>query len=173
MVAVHPKLNSKRLRLRGLDKNDVAFIKSLRSNPSVNRYLNRPSGISQKEAEAFVQKVLKGIESGSFRFWVVERQDENELIGSICLWRFSADGLSAELGYELLPEHQGQGFMSEALKAVVDYAFKSRGLLRLSAYTHKHNAASIKLLIKHGFKLLPEVRDEGFPANRVYLLERH
>ena len=60
------------------------------------------------------------------------------MIGTICFWNESADRKSAELGYELHPEYQGNGYMDEAMKEVIGFAFRS-GFTSLEAYTHKDN----------------------------------
>ena len=72
------------------------------------------------------------------------------MIGTVCFWNLSADRKSAELGYELHPDHQGKGYMHEAMKEVIDFAFRS-GFTCLEAHSHKDNLASTRLLRKHGF----------------------
>ena len=90
------------------------------------------------------------------------------MIGTICFWNLSADRRSAELGFELHPDHQGKGYMDEAMKEVIGFAFRS-GFTCLDAYTHKDNLASTKLLLKHGFVHDEKRKD---PDNMIFSLAK-
>jgi len=57
----------------------------------------------------------------------------------------------AELGFWLGAAYQGRGYMSEAVGAVVQYAFGSMGMGRLYAQTSPRNIASLRMLRKIGF----------------------
>ncbi len=98
-------------------------------------------------------------------------EKSNQLIGTICIWNISEDRLKAEIGYELVPEEQGKGFMREALKAVIDFAFKSARLQSLEAYTHRDNKASSNLLIHHGFILQPGRKDPENDNHIIFCLK--
>ena len=77
------------------------------------------------------------------------------LIGVVCLWNFTEDLRTAELGYELMPAFQKQGFMQEAISSVLHYGFEQIFLDNIEAFTHKKNKNSIKLLKKNGFTRSP------------------
>lgn len=85
------------------------------------------------------------------------RAPDNALIGGVNLnniCRGSAQ--SASPGYWLGAQHQGQGYMHEALHLAITYAFTAQKLHRLNAATLPHNGRSIKLLRHLGFE------EEGF-----------
>jgi len=147
-----PVLTTDRLTLRQLSPSDTTAIFALRSDERVNRYLDRPACRSLEEAAAFVEKINGGIEQGKSLYWVICLQENPLLVGTICLWNFSEDGQTAELGYELSPDFQGRGIMSEALGRVLAYIFGTLGLQTVEAYTHPENAPSEKLLRMHGFR---------------------
>jgi ribosomal-protein-alanine N-acetyltransferase len=92
------------------------------------------------------------------------------LIGTICLWNFSADHTIAEIGYELEPAFQGKGLMSEAVQCVIDFGFNSLHLKALEAFTHKDNTSSMHVLLKNNFQLDPNRKDEENEDNRIYIL---
>ncbi len=79
--------------------------------------------------------------------WGITTKESNILIGSICLWNFSEDKKTAEVGYDLDPEFQGKGIMSEALKAVLNFGFKRRGFDTIEAHTDYRNNPSEKLWV--------------------------
>ncbi len=60
--------------------------------------------------------------------------------------------MSAHLGYWIDEEHQRRGYMTEAVRAVVRFAFDVLGLHRVQAAVMPHNAASLRVLEKLGFR---------------------
>src|SRR6476660_1634872 len=141
-----PVLDTTRLLLRQLKETDVSAIYSLRSNEQVNQFIDRPTAKDPEEAKAFIQKIT---ENKSY-YWGITLKENGKMIGTICFWNLSADRKRAELGYELHPDYQGKGYMDEAIKEVIGFAFRS-GFTSLEAHTHRDNLPSTKLLLKHGF----------------------
>ncbi len=152
-----PVLTSERLILRQLIPQDDAALFSLRADDEVNRYIGRLKQTDIKEARTFIQEARQG----DWLYWAICTKESNSPIGTICLWNFSEDTTSAELGYELMPKFQGHGYMSEAVKAVLDYGFSTLGLQSLYAYTHIENKPSRRVLEKNNFNYLPDVKDVG------------
>ena len=76
------------------------------------------------------------------------------------------------MGYELLPEYHRKGIMSEALKAVLNFAFNESYLQEIVAMTHKLNENSKRLLLKQDFVLQEGRIDDGFPENMVFSLKK-
>jgi ribosomal-protein-alanine N-acetyltransferase len=163
-----PSLGTNRLHLRELTFEDENGIFELRSDDSINKYINRPKAQSITEAKQFIEKIRKGIANNQSLYWVISLKEDPTLIGTICLWNFSADHCEAETGFELMTAHQGKGIMNEALKEVIRFAFEILGLDRINAYTHKENSSSIKLLEKNSF-LLSETEDDHL----IYVLKRN
>lgn len=165
-----PALSTARLRLRQLEATDVTAVFALRSDDSVNRFLERKKPTGVEEALAFIEKINKSIAENQSLYWSITLKEDPALIGTICLWNYSPDRMTAELGYELSPEHQGKGLMQEALQAVIRYAFENAGFTTLEAYTHNDNLASTRLLLKQGFILLTGRNDPGTENHMVYAL---
>lgn len=65
---------------------------------------------------------------------------------------------TAEVGYWLGRAWWGRGIASEALAAVVDYAFSAFDLVRLEAQVYEWNPASARVLEKCGFRLEGRMR---------------
>jgi ribosomal-protein-alanine N-acetyltransferase len=72
-------------------------------------------------------------------------------IGTICLFDFSSEKNSCEIGYELMRKFQGQGIMKEAAQVVIDYVFQTLKFKNIFAFTHYDNQNSTKLLSKFNF----------------------
>jgi ribosomal-protein-alanine N-acetyltransferase len=146
------KIESERLILRALQTADSPEIFSLRSDRQVNAYLDRDPIFHPEEALAFIATILNA-EPGPLHYWAICLKGEAKLIGTICLWNFSADRKSAELGFELNPSFWAKGYMREAVDIVIQFAFGELGLQFIEAGTHSENKASGAVLLKSGFVL--------------------
>lgn len=148
-----PILKTNRLLLRKLRKSDFKAIRILRSDESVNKYLNRIPAASNEDAIEFIKKIQKGILNGEYLYWAIILKDSNSLIGAIGLWNFSEKEMEAEIGFELIPMYQNKGLMTEALTVVVEYGLNIIKLRKINAFTHKENLSSKRLLLKSNFQL--------------------
>lgn len=146
-----PVLRTDRLTLRQLETNDAAFLFELRSNPDVNTFLDRNSPATIDDAIAFIQKINESISNKQSLYWIISKKDTPELIGTICLWNLDTEKDCAEIGFELLPPYQGKGFMGEAIKVVMNYAFDTMKVKTLEAWPHEENLSSKKVIEKNGF----------------------
>ena len=165
-----PALDTPRLHLRQLLHKDAKDILALRSDAAVNKYIDRPPTTTIEEAKAFIEMINAGIANDQSLYWAICLQDEVDLIGTICLWNFSADKKTAETGYELLPPFHNKGYMHEALQAVLHFARETLALESMEAFTHADNKSSRLLLEKNGFVKDPERQDEENGDNIVMLL---
>ncbi|HEU4632827.1 MAG TPA: GNAT family N-acetyltransferase [Flavisolibacter sp.] len=147
-----PDLETERLRLRQLSDHDDHEIFLLRSDEAVNKYIDRPRATSLADVQTFIQKINAGIMNNKSLYWAVCMKDKPGLIGTVCLWNLSAEEERAELGYELLPQYQGNGYMQEAILSVIQYGFQTIQLKTIDAWLHEGNDKSIRLLEKNNFK---------------------
>ena len=147
----YPDIETARLVLRKLKMSDTEAIYAVRSNTEVNTYLDRPLSISTDEAASFIQKIENLVASNEGLYWAITLKDNGALIGTICYWNIDAEKDKAELGYELLPQFQGKGIMTEALKSVIELGFDFLKLKNITAFPQKDNIKSHKLLEKCHF----------------------
>jgi ribosomal-protein-alanine N-acetyltransferase len=166
-----PTLHTSRLLLRKFEDSDADVILFLRSDKTVTKYIERPESEQDKtldDALKFIKKIKDGIASNSFISWGICMPDDPKMIGSICLWNFSGDGKTAELGYDLHPQFQGKGIMSEALKSILNYGFMTLHLNMIEAFTHRDNEGSKHLLEKNGFSFNESRKDEENQSNSIF-----
>jgi ribosomal-protein-alanine N-acetyltransferase len=149
---IFPVLKTEHLILRQLRNDDDKTISILRSIDSVNRYIERPKRCSIDDAQAFIKRINTGIAEAGLFYWAVCLEEQAALIGTVCLFNFSEDKLTAEIGYELNPDFQRKGLMNEAVKPVIDFGFTTLKLKTIEAVTHKENNSSKGLLAKNNFK---------------------
>ena len=167
-----PEIETERLLLKQLQKSDWKAISFLRSDKNVNKFVDRPSAETREKALEFITKINTGIENGDLFYWKITKKDQNDMIGSICLWNFSKDKKVAEIGYDLSPKYQGQGIMNESLKSVIDFGFRKLSLDLIEAFTHRQNNSSTRLLERNGFNLAEDRKDEDNADNIIYELKK-
>lgn len=162
------ELETDRLKLRRLIKLDWPTISYLRSDKEVNKFVKRPNAETKEQAIAFILKTNASIEMQKLLYWAITLNTCNDMIGSICLWNFSDDKKTAEVGYDLHPKFQNKGIMTESLQSVLRFGFKKLKLDIIEAYTQKDNEFSKKLLERNGFTLVLNQIDKENLKNNVY-----
>lgn len=163
-------LITERLILRRLSEEDATAIASLRSDEEVNRYIDRPGQVDMEGAKAFIIKINENIARQTSFYWAICLKDNPGLIGTICLFNFSDDKTTAELGYELSPAYQGKGLACEGVKEVILFAFKTAGFKILEACVHKEHVKSVNLLLKNNFVARPEKKVAKYPDYNFFAL---
>jgi ribosomal-protein-alanine N-acetyltransferase len=146
-----PILSTEHLILRQLSMEDEKEIYFIRTDPSLNKYVNKPETKSIEDVRQFIDKINNGIAKNECLYWVICLKHNGQMCGTICLWNIDKEKRQAETGYTLLPQFQGKGIMREALDAVTNFGFNQMKLLIIEAYTHKDNANSFKLLERGGY----------------------
>ena len=166
------ELKTERLVLRQLKSSDAEDQFMLRSNAEVGKYIARDLQTDVSQSEKFIVDRNEDIAQNKIMYWAITLKDETRLIGTICLWNFNEGNSVAEVGYDLKPEFQKKGIMSEALNAVIAYGFQKLKFSRIEAFTQKGNESSKSLLINNQFQLHPTRVDEGFPENIIFEVYR-
>jgi ribosomal-protein-alanine N-acetyltransferase len=154
-----PALATERLTLRQLKFEDQHEIFTLRSDKRVNEFLDRSKANSIEDAVNFIHKINESISNNEALYWGIAMKEDLHLIGTICLWNISKENLTAEIGYELLPDHQGKGIMQEAVAKVIEYGFEILKLNAIDAELAPGNTKSVKLLERTGFILTKAMED--------------
>lgn len=157
-----PSRQTQRLHLRPILPSDAAALYAIHSDPEWMRWygvepLTAPAQASQL-AELFAGWFVAGT---GFR-WGLERLQDRRLIGTCGLFRWSKSWRNCVIGYEIAQDCQGQGYMREALTAVLDFGFKEMHLHRIQAEMHWDNLASIGLATRLGFRFEGVHREQAF-----------
>ncbi|KQM23504.1 GNAT family N-acetyltransferase [Chryseobacterium sp. Leaf201] len=162
------KQQTQRLQLKEINESHVEDILKIRSNEMINQFVQRNSPKNNYDALQFILTIKERTRNHQIFYWGISLKDQAHLIGTICLWNFSEDRKTAEVGYELLPDYHRQGIMSEALTAVLHFGFNELNLQEIVAMTDQSNENSKKLLLKHNFILQEERNDKDFLGSLVF-----
>lgn len=162
-------LSTTRLQLRPLKPSDKNEIFLLRSNETVNQFIDRKRPSDKEEALQFINKVNDNFKKNEALYWAINLKENAHLAGTICLWNFTQDKKTAEIGYELFPEFEGKGIMDEAVKKVIETAFQTMGVNSLEAFTHKDNLKSRTLLLRNNFVHDSNRTDDDVENNVIFV----
>ena len=175
----HVTLTTERLTLRAISERDVEAQYAVFSDPEVTRYWSRGpwTGI-EEAAEATAAAVAAYADGSALRLGIVLRTT-GLLIGNVSLHHFEQASRRCEIGYALARAHWGHGYVTEALRAMLDHGFDTLGLNRIEADVDPRNTGSARVLEKLGFQKEGYMAErwivQGEPADTVWygLLKRH
>lgn len=99
-----------------------------------------------------VKAAVEAIKEDKGSLFLICLKESKDVIGEVMLSEVVRGNLqSCWIGYFLDKEYNGRGYMTEAVKLVVDYAFQELDFHRIEAGVMPHNKGSIKVLLKAGF----------------------
>lgn len=172
MLAVnfHPfhNLETERLLLRRVNNNDCKEILSLRSNPETMKYIPRPLLKNEEDALDHILMIETKIQNNEGINWAITLKGNPKLIGVIGHYRIQLENYRAEIGYMILPEFNGLGIVTEAVKEVVKYGFEIMKLHSIEAVIDPDNVASACVLKKNGFVKEAHLKENEFHDGRFY-----
>ncbi len=121
--------------------------------PSLRTKCLRLTALTSKPSPIIKNSNLPGHEMpGLPSNWTIFLRGSEEPIGSIGFIRLERACLLGEIGFILKHNYRRRGYMSEACIAVIDFGFRSMGLLTVEARSLPGNHPSIHLLEKVGMR---------------------
>ncbi|MEW9502794.1 GNAT family N-acetyltransferase [Jeotgalibacillus marinus] len=153
------KLHSERLLFRPYNDKDFEFIVSLLSDPEMVRFIGNGQIRDRNGAKIFLDRIYTTYESGSDRgLMVLVRKYDNIPIGHAGLVPQTIDGVEEmEIGYWIARKHWGQGYATEAAKALLDHGIRRFGKQRFISLIQPRNLASRQVANNIGMKIEKEI----------------
>lgn len=149
------ELSSARLRFRPWTLADADDAHALWGDARVMTFLARDGAMSRAQSTARLERGIASQAAHGLQYWRVAARADHAFIGCCGLKLTDVDGTNVvETGFHLVPAAWGQGYASEASRAVVEHAFGDRGLPELYSGHHPQNGASERVLAKLGFQRL-------------------
>jgi RimJ/RimL family protein N-acetyltransferase len=148
-------LLTERLLLRRSRADDAETISAYRSDPVVHRYQGWERTDPEGVRAAIVE--MTGRSPGEPGGWVqltVEERDSGRLIGDVGLSPADDEAGVIKIGYTTAPAFQGSGYATEAVSALVAYAFDTLDADLVRAYASAENTPSIRVAEKVGLRLV-------------------
>ncbi|MEZ4853695.1 GNAT family N-acetyltransferase [Flavobacterium sp.] len=147
-----PNLTSERLNFRKLNDNDAPEILKLRGDSETMKFIPRPLATSIEDALAHIKIINDKIDENSDINWAVTLKESDKCIGIMGFYRSQPENYRTELGYMILPEYWGKGFVTEAVKTLLNYAFNTLQFHSIEAVIDARHLASERVLQKNGFR---------------------
>lgn len=178
MTKPFPSMHTARLNLRAIAPSDANALFAIHSNVEWMRWYGVDPLTDLSQAKELAELFASWYQSGTGFRWGLERRYDKRLIGTCGLFRWNKSWRNCVIGYEIAPDCRAQGYMREALEAVLGYGFNLMHLHRIQAETHPDNSASIGLAMRLGFRFEGVHREQAFWSGRFHdlncysLLER-
>lgn len=145
-------IETARLLLRRWRPSDRAPFAAINADPAVGRFLPAAS-LTREASDAMLDRIDTHFADHGFGLWAVDRRHEGDLIGFVGLAHtaFHAHFTPAvEIGWRLASRAWGQGYATEAARAVVDHAFTALDLGEIVSFTVPENAPSRRVMERIG-----------------------
>jgi RimJ/RimL family protein N-acetyltransferase len=156
-----PRLETERLLLRPPVAADAPAAAELLADPEVMRFLGGET-VPAEHAPAVVEKWLERWRRNGVGPFMIERRDDGRFLGraGILVWdprswtittlADAGGNAQPELGWALVHAHWGNGYATEAARAVREWAYEERGIDRLASLIAPANVASQRVAQRLG-----------------------
>lgn len=147
-------IETKRLKLRGLQSFDIEYLISMFQDKDVNKYLCGTTVTERSDIlRKLEEKMLRCVTDAGYMYYVVTRKKDNIPVGVISAV-IDENGITGHSSYCYRKEYWGKGYATEALKAVMRNMFVNSDIWYFEA-SHAHpNVNSGKVMQRCGMKCL-------------------
>lgn len=166
LPATFPILESERLKLVGIQQEHLMDIFKLFGDSQVTEFYNIKTFDKVEDGQVYLDWFRNRFKDKLGIRWGIQLKGETGIIGTIGFNNFTYNH-RANIGYDLQSEYWNRGYMTEALKRVVEFGFDVLRVNRIEAEVMAGNTASEKILAKTGF------RKEGLLRDWMYWDQRH
>ena len=153
-----PTLETERLILRRYQETDIDTIYEMITDSRLTNYINFPN-ISKEEELECIKKWISEADESKYEKWVIERKEDEEIIGNISVNIVNKQHNYCNVGYTIMYNYWGNGYAAEALNIVSNYLLDS-GYYLVECSCNELNTQSRKVMEKSGFK------KDGYISNR-------
>ena len=159
-------LVTERLSLRPFEPTDVDDVYAYARDPEWGRFLPLPSPYEYEHAVEYVEGSMNASWTTTPVFAICLN---GRVVGSTSI-RVDARNRTAGLGYAIAREHWGKGLVAEAVEAVIDWAFETFDLAKVTAMADIKNTRSWRVMEKLGMRrdgvLRSELQSDADPGSR-------
>lgn len=168
-------LETDRLWLKNIALEDRAFLLEQFSNGDVNRFLFDVEPLSSLQAAEDIIRFYLQPEPRAQHRWILTRKADGERLGTCGYHCWDREKGTCEVGYDLYPDFWGQGYMGEALRAILAFARDEMKVQRVNACVYPDNEKSVHTVERLGFVFAGAMKDEIFRGetypHRIYSLD--
>ena len=148
MTAV-PVLRTTRLELRGFHESDLDALAAMYADAETMRFIGTGAVLDRAETWRHIALHLGHWHLRGYGMWAVVERATAQLVGRVGLWH-PEGWLALEAGWLVARDRWGEGFATEAARAVLTHAFDVFAIPHIVSFIHPDNTASIAVAIKIG-----------------------
>jgi RimJ/RimL family protein N-acetyltransferase len=145
---------TERLRLRQLEAGEARALLNGKADPDRPWIGGYPIEGTLIAVEAFLRQLSVGGRPGPFGVYQLIRESDSLVLGDIGFHAPPDRSGTVTVGYGLAPAARGQGFATEALRALIDWALDQPGVRRVEADTAHGNFASRRVMERAGMRFI-------------------
>jgi ribosomal-protein-alanine N-acetyltransferase len=149
---------TERTTLTLLQEADLPAMTIMSREADTFRYIRKLRVMNDEQYQQFLRLKLEQIRSGAGYHWVVWLKGEGSFVGAVNLNPIGGTQ-RLQIGCQLMRNYWGQGFASELMKWVLDFAIRDAGLKEVYGVFEKDNIASRRLLAKLGFVWIEDLTE--------------
>jgi [ribosomal protein S5]-alanine N-acetyltransferase len=162
LLADLPAIETERLLLRKVTLDDAVDIFEYATDPEVPKYMPWEPHQSIKETYDYLERVMKLYREYHPGPWAIVHKRDAKMIGTCSYGSWAREDHCAEVGYVLNRHYWGQGYMAEAVRALVGFGFRELGLNRIQARCDVPNIGSARVMEKVGMRFEGVLRQQLF-----------
>jgi RimJ/RimL family protein N-acetyltransferase len=147
------RIQSERLCLRQLEAEEGRALLRGEADPGRPWMVGYPMQGTLIAVEAFVRAVDNGADPGAYGVYQLVRSSDAVVVGDIGFHGPPSQAGSVTVGYGLAPGARGQGYATEALRAMVAWALAQPGVAVVEADTTHANLPSQRVMERVGMRL--------------------
>ena len=153
-----PTIKTERLVLRRYEEKDLDAFYEIIHDDRLSTYIKFPNLTKEEELE-YIKECIKNADESKYEKWTIERQEDSVVVGNISVNTVYKVHNYCNVGYVVRYDYWGNGYATEALKAISDYLLNS-GYYLVECSCNENNKQSIRVMEKSGFK------KDGYIENR-------
>jgi RimJ/RimL family protein N-acetyltransferase len=169
VATVEHILTTARLVLRPVTADDHAVLLAHWAAPDVRRFLFDGAVLSAAEIGEAIAASVRDFAAAGHGLWLISEKGRPELVGTELVGTAGLrplEDLGLEIFYSLAPASWGQGYATEAARAVLEYALGPLGLPEVLAEVDQGNTASVAVIERLGMTRFDVVPGQLGPMTR-------
>lgn len=153
-----PELKTKRLLLRAFLPVDTHEVNNLAGNINVSKTtLNIPYPYSPEMAESWIETHKPSWEAKTGVVYAITLSESGQLVGAIGLHDIQLS--QAELGYWVGEPYWGNGYCTEAVRALIQFSFENLSFNKIVSEHLTSNPASGEVMKKAGMRYIKKIKN--------------
>ena len=153
-------IETDRLYLRRFKySDDDDMLKYWIADPKIQSMLSEPIYSTKEEVKELLDKYIISYQNNDYYRWAIVEKESLACIGQIAIFLANEKNHWCEIEYCIGSQFHRKGFVTEATKAIMSFAFDKVNFHKIQVCHKEHNVASKGVILKCGFVYEGTLRD--------------